>query len=118
MKVRTHMKLRAPAVPLITVDPYFSIWSPDEKLNVTQTVHWTGKSNSIIGTVLVDGVEYSFLGWMVLDALTFHVLGIFYLKPRMHATFAEAYAQIREHAFEEGIVTAEELPGVAQPVTA
>jgi len=57
------MKLRAPAVPLITVDPYFSIWSPDEKLNVTQTVHWTGKSNSIIGTVLVDGVEYSFLGY-------------------------------------------------------
>ena len=57
------MKLRAPSVPLITVDPYFSIWSPDTKLNVTPTVHWTGKSNSIIGTVTVDGTEYSFLGY-------------------------------------------------------
>ena len=57
------MKLRAPAVPLITVDPYFSIWSPDTTLNVARTMHWTGKSNSIIGTVLVDGTEYSFLGY-------------------------------------------------------
>ena len=57
------MKLRAPAIPLITVDPFFSVWSPDEKLNVAKTMHWTGKSNSIIGTVNVDGVVYSFLGY-------------------------------------------------------
>ena len=57
------MKLRAPAVPLITVDPYFSVWSPDTQLNVAKTEHWTGKSNSIIGTVFVDGAEYSFLGY-------------------------------------------------------
>ena len=63
-------------------------------------------------------LEYSFLGWMMLDALTFHILGVFYLKPRMHATFAEAYAKIRENAFEEGIVTAEELPGVSAAVVA
>ena len=63
-------------------------------------------------------LEYSFLGWMILDALTFHILGVFYLKPRMHATFAEAYARIRENAFQKGIVTEEELPGVTTAVTA
>lgn len=57
------MKLRAPAVPLITVDPYFSIWSPDTKLNHTQTVHWTDKENSIIGTVTTDGETLLFLGY-------------------------------------------------------
>ena len=57
------MKLRAPAIPLITVDPYFSVWSKDEHLNYAKTVHWTGKSNSIVGTVTVDGAEYSFLGY-------------------------------------------------------
>lgn len=59
-------------------------------------------------------LEYSFLWWILLDALTFHILSIFYLKPRMSATFAEAYAQIRENALEKGIATKDELPGVAE----
>ena len=42
------MKLRAPSVPLITVDPYFSVWSPDCNLNHTKTEHWSAKGNSII----------------------------------------------------------------------
>ncbi len=57
------MKLRAPAVPLITVDPYFSVWSPDEILNYKATMHWTGKPNPIIATVNVDGKVFSFLGY-------------------------------------------------------
>ena len=55
--------MRAPAVPLITVDPYFSVWSPDTNLNHARTMHWTGKSNAILGTVTVDGSTYSFLGY-------------------------------------------------------
>ena len=57
------MKLRAPAIPLITIDPYFSVWSRDEKINFNFTEHWTNKSNSIIGTVFIDDKEYLFLGY-------------------------------------------------------
>ena len=57
------MKLRAPCVPLITIDPYFSVWSADSVLNHSRTVHWTGKSNHILGTVTVDGSEYTFFGY-------------------------------------------------------
>ena len=57
------MKLRAPAVPLITVDPFFSVWSPDTKLNHSKTVHWSNKGNSLIGTVNIDGRELLFLGY-------------------------------------------------------
>ncbi len=57
------MKLRAPSIPLITIDPYFSIWSAADEINTTRTVHWTGKSNSILGTVTVDGSRYLFLGY-------------------------------------------------------
>lgn len=57
------MKLRAPAVPLITVDPYFSVWAPYEILNHRELNHWTKAKNDILGRVLVDGVEYSFLGY-------------------------------------------------------
>lgn len=57
------MKLRAPAVPLITVDPFFSVWSPDENLNHSKTEHWCAKGNSILGTVNIDGENLLFLGY-------------------------------------------------------
>ncbi len=56
------MKLRAPATPLITVDPYFSIWSSHDKLNEGETVHWTGKPNAITGILELDEEEYLFMG--------------------------------------------------------
>lgn len=57
------MKLRAPALPLITVDPYFSVWSGGDALNFTPTVHWTGAKNHIFGAVCIDGETESFLGY-------------------------------------------------------
>lgn len=63
------MTLRAPAVPLITVDPYFSVWSAADKLTDKDPVHWTGKPNTIRGTVFVDGKPYRFMGEGDLPAL-------------------------------------------------
>lgn len=56
------MILRAPAVPLITVDPYFSVWSDTDRLNEGTTVHWTGKPNTIVGLLTIDGKDYRFMG--------------------------------------------------------
>ena len=57
------MKLRAPSIPLITVDPYFSVWSPNEVINFKEAQHWTGAKNDVRGYVIIDGEEYSFLGY-------------------------------------------------------
>ena len=61
--IKGELKMRAPSVPLITVDPYFSVWSKDENLTFTETVHWTGADMPIFGYITVDGERFSFLGF-------------------------------------------------------
>ena len=53
---------RLPAVPLITCDPYFSVWSAGDRLYETDSVHWTGKRKRITGTARIDGNDYRFMG--------------------------------------------------------
>lgn len=56
------MRLRPPAYPLITVDPYFSVWARDDKLANDNTVHWTDRTNKIDGIATIDGKEYRIIG--------------------------------------------------------
>ena len=56
------MRLRPPATPLITIDPYFSVWTDSNELNSKYTIHWTGKEHSIKGHLIVDGTAYRFMG--------------------------------------------------------
>ncbi|MCE1198660.1 MAG: DUF4965 domain-containing protein [Marinilabiliales bacterium] len=55
-------KMRAPAYPLITIDPYTSAWSTTDQLFDGPVRHWTGKVHPLIGALRVDGEVYRFLG--------------------------------------------------------
>jgi hypothetical protein len=52
----------APAYPLVTHDPYFSIWSATDTLTAAPTTHWSGTPHSLVGLVKVDNTIYRFLG--------------------------------------------------------
>ena len=54
--------LRAPAYPLITIDPYTSAWSMTDRLYDQNIKHWTGKDFPLLGVLKVDGVDYRFMG--------------------------------------------------------
>ncbi|RUT28874.1 DUF4965 domain-containing protein [Arsenicitalea aurantiaca] len=51
-----------PAIPLVTIDPYTSIWSMADRLTDDWPRHWTGTKMALYGVVRVDGTPHRFMG--------------------------------------------------------
>ena len=65
-------ELRAPAYPLVTIDPYTSAWSMYDNLYDGSIRHWTGKDFPLIGAIEVDGQTYRFMGTEDVEMLRLH----------------------------------------------
>lgn len=61
------------AIPLVTVDPYFNIWSFDDHLYDDAPRHWTGKRNAMTGVIRVDGTWLRFMGKLELNAEDYYL---------------------------------------------
>jgi len=81
-------QLRAPAYPLVTIDPYTSAWSFTDKLYNDAVRHWTGVKRSLIGAIRIDGNAYRFMGTEELP-----------LKPYVKTADAEAW--IGKYTFDQ-----------------
>ncbi len=57
-----NTSFRPSAVPLVTVDPYFSIWSFATNLTDDSPRHWTGRRMAMTGILRYDGYSMTFMG--------------------------------------------------------
>lgn len=62
-------EMRAPAYPLVMIDPYTSAWSFTDNLYDGPVKHWTGKDFPFLGVAKVDGQIYRFMGTEELELL-------------------------------------------------
>lgn len=55
--------LRAPAYPLVTIDPNMSAWSPADKLYESAVSHWSdNRPLPLVGVLKVGNTRYRFMG--------------------------------------------------------
>lgn len=54
--------LRAPAYPLVSLDPSVNLWMMGDTLYADATRHWTTREQPLLGVLTVDGTPYRFLG--------------------------------------------------------
>ena len=56
------MAFRPPAVPLVSVEPHFSLWSRADRLYDVDTTHWAGAVQPLTVLLEADGVTYRLCG--------------------------------------------------------
>ncbi len=83
-------ELVPPVTPLVACDPYFSIWSPADKLTDEDTVHWTGRPHRLNSMVRIDGKPYRIMGTTPGSAPALDQTGLAVLPTRTVYTFAGA----------------------------
>ena len=82
--------LRPPAVPLVTFDPYLSIWSEADQLTDKNTQHWTHRDHPLASLIRIDGKAYRLMGAEPAEVPAFTQVSLQVLPTRSIYEFEEA----------------------------
>jgi hypothetical protein len=106
---------RPPAVPLVTHDPYFSVWSMTDRLTDDWTRHWTGAINAMCGLIRIDGKAYRYMAPPQVKAPPMKQLGVEVLPTRTIYQFEEAGVHLTLTFTTPALL--DDLEVLARPVT-
>ena len=107
--------LRPPSVPLVTHDPYFSVWSNSNKLYSSPTRHWTGREHRLNSMVRVDGQTFRLMGAQPEESASLPQTGVLVLPTRTIYTFANEKVQVQMVFLTPAIPS--DLEVLSRPVT-
>ena len=107
--------LRPPSVPLVTHDPYLSIWSNANKLYSDQTRHWTDRENSLSAMARVDGQTFRLMGTQPAESASLPQSKVEVLPTRTIYTFQNDKVQVQLVFLTPAIPS--DLEVLARPVT-
>lgn len=83
-----------PSTPLVAGDPYFSIWSPGDRLTDEDTVHWTGRPHRLAALVRIDGHVHRLMGASPVDVPALPQRSLEVLPTRTRYVFAGAGVEV------------------------
>jgi hypothetical protein len=81
---------RPPAVPLVTFDPFLSIWSEADHLNDANTKHWTHHEHSLVSLIRIDGKTWRLMGGEPASLPAFSQVSVKVLPTRSIYQFEDA----------------------------
>ncbi len=92
--VTAQPAFRPPAVPLVTSDPYLSIWCEADHLTDAPTRHWTRREHSLVSLVRVDGRACRLMGKEPADAPALPQVGLEVKPTRTLYHFEDGRVQV------------------------
>ncbi len=88
------LAFRPPAVPLVTSNPYLSIWSMADRLTDDITRHWTRREHPLVSLIRIDGHAYRLMGTEPKNVPAMRQVGLRVLPTRTVYDFDDGHLHV------------------------